>query len=73
MRLKQRRVIVRTTKGAKLGERIMIDGCAGLHYKSGKHEEDFTVEQLVEYVVGIPVEQIIYKDKGNVPDYQKTE
>lgn len=69
--MKQGRVIVRTTKGAMLGERILINGRMGLHYKAGKHEEDFTVEELVEFVSGFPVEKIIYKDQ--MPQLQKME
>ncbi len=53
--------VVKTPGGAKLGDRIMIDGSVGLHYKSAKTEEDLTVEQVVECVSGCKVDRIIYK------------
>lgn len=55
--------VVKTPGGAKLGDRIMIDGSVGLHYKSAKSEEDLTVEQMVECVSGCKVDRIIYKDE----------
>lgn len=62
--MKQRKVIARTAKGTKLGERIYINGHMGLRYKAGKNEEDFTVEELVEFVSGFPVDRIVYKDQA---------
>lgn len=54
---------IKTPKGAMLGNPIIIDGKPGLHYKSGKTEEDLTPEQLVECVTGKKVVRIIYQSQ----------
>lgn len=51
---------IKTPRGATLGKPTIIDGRPGLHYKSGKKEDDLTPEQLVECVTGQKVLKIIY-------------
>lgn len=52
---------IKTPNGAMLGKSIIIDGKPGLHYKSGKTEEDLTPEQIVECVTGKKVVAIVYQ------------
>lgn len=51
---------IKTPGGAKLGERTTINGKPGMHYKSGKKQEDLTPEQIAECITGKKVLKIIY-------------
>lgn len=55
--------IVRTPNGACLGVRIMINGKTGVRYKAGKKVEDLLPEQVVECIVGVPVDHVVYKNE----------
>ncbi|MDD3185902.1 MAG: hypothetical protein EOM34_15935 [Clostridia bacterium] len=54
--------IVRTPrKGARLGNRTVVDGKIVLHVKSGKLEDYVTAEEIVEELVGVPVDHIVFQ------------
>ncbi len=54
--------IVRTPrKGARLGNRTIVNGQVVLHVKSGKLEDYITPEEIVERLVGVPVDHIVFR------------
>ena len=56
--------IVRTPrKGARLGNRTIVNGQVVLHVKSGKLEDYVTAEEIVEELIGVPVDHIVYRSE----------
>lgn len=58
---------IRTKTGIRLGDKLVVNGRKVLRLTQNGKQEDILPEQLVELVVGQPVERIVY-DKGGTPD-----
>ena len=61
---KQKAQEIRTPHGIRLGDRVKRGNCAILHLKVGKSEDYISPEELVEAVVGKPVDRIIYREQA---------
>ena len=61
--MKLSRFEIRTpVKGAKVGNRAIVDGKIVLMVKAGKQEDYISPEQLVEAIYGVPVERIVFRE-----------
>lgn len=63
----ERKNIIKTPRGATLGDPIIINGGPGLHYKAGKKQDDMTPEQVVECITHRKVLKIVYA--AQEPEY----
>ncbi len=52
---------VRTPAGIRLGDKLIINGRKVLRLSQNGKQEDLLPEQLVELIVGEPVEKIVYQ------------
>ena len=48
-------------KGARIGDRAIINGKIVLMVKAGKQEDYIAPEQLIEALYGVPVERIVFQ------------
>lgn len=61
--MEKRQVEIRTPqKGARVGNRAIVDGRIVLEVKAGKQEDYITPEQLIEALFGVPVERIVFRE-----------
>ncbi len=59
---------VRTPAGIRLGDKLIINGRKVLRLSQNGKQEDLLPEQLVELIVGEPVEKIVYQTEGRPPN-----